>query len=48
MPGHKICKVYALNERHLEQIFKDFEEFEKVLKVRALRRHHYLRKIKRQ
>lgn len=29
-------------------MFNDFPEFKKVLQVRALRRHHYLRKIKKQ
>lgn len=29
-------------------MFEDFPDFKRVLQIRALRRHHYLRKIKRQ
>lgn len=39
--------IYSLKEKYLTEIFHDFPKFENLLKIRALRRHHYLRKIKK-
>ena len=40
--------MFSLQENSLVNIFEDFTEFLSVLKVRAVRRHRYLRKLKHQ
>lgn len=40
--------MYSLHDKYLQEIFGNFPIFQDVLKVRALRRHHYLRKLKDQ
>lgn len=40
--------VYSIQDRYLSQIFAEFPRFESILKIRALRRHHYQRKLKNQ
>ena len=41
-------KIYSLQECYLQEIFEAYPEFKNVLKIRALRRHHYIRKLKKQ
>ena len=38
--------IYSLQEKYLEEILDTYPEFKSLLKLRALRRHHYLRKLK--
>ena len=40
--------IYSLRENYLEEIFDEFPKFKEVLTIRALRRHHYFRKLKAQ
>lgn len=46
--GKSKARIYALHDKYLVEIFNDFPDFKNVLKIRALRRHHYLRKLKNQ
>ena len=39
-------RIYSLHAKYLESILEDFDDFASVLKIRALRRHRYLRKLK--
>jgi hypothetical protein len=41
-------KLFSLQEDYIYKIFDRFPEFRDVLTVRALRRHHYFRKLKNQ
>ena len=41
-------QIFSLQENYLDEIFKDFPRFLNLLKIRALRRHRYLRKLKHQ
>ena len=41
-------KFYSLQDTYLYDIFQNFPEFKDVLQIRALRRHHYFRKLKNQ
>lgn len=41
-------KFYSLQDKYLSEIFNRFPEFKNVLQIRALRRHHYFRKLKHQ
>lgn len=38
--------IYSLHEKYLEDILNTYPEFKSLLKLRALRRHRYLRKLK--
>ena len=40
--------MFSLQDRYLCQIFDRFPEFKEVLQIRAMRRHHYFRKLRRQ
>ena len=42
------ARIYGLHDQYLQDIFNSFPEFKNVLRIRALRRHHYLRKLKDQ
>lgn len=44
----KACKFYSLNDKYIADIFKRFPDFENVFRVRALRRHHYFRRLRHQ
>lgn len=46
--GKTPFRVYSLQDKYLQDIFGNFPQFKDVLKVRGLRRHHYLRKLKDQ
>jgi signal-transduction protein with cAMP-binding, CBS, and nucleotidyltransferase domain len=39
--------IYSLKDKYLSDIFDNFPRFESLLKVRALQRHHYIRKLKK-
>ena len=41
-------KIFGLQDRYLTQIFDRFPEFKEVLQIRAMRRHHYFRKLRHQ
>lgn len=43
-----LAVIYSLRENYLEDIFEEFPQFKEVLTVRALRRHHYFRRLKQQ
>ena len=43
-----IAVIYSLRENYMEEIFEEFPQFKEVLTVRALRRHHYFRRLKQQ
>lgn len=42
------AKIYGLQDQYLSGIFYDYPIFKNVLKIRALRRHRYIRKLKNQ
>lgn len=42
----KKSRIYGLHDKYLQDIFTDYPDFKNVLRIRALRRHHYLRKLK--
>lgn len=44
--NEKQCRLFSLKDKYIKDIFERFPDFENVFKVRALRRHHYFRKIK--
>lgn len=44
----KQTKFYSLKDKYIRDIFERFPEFENVFRVRALRRHHYFRRLRRQ
>lgn len=46
--GKTKARIYGLHDKYLVEIFNDFPDFKNVLRIRALRRHHYLRKLKNQ
>jgi signal-transduction protein with cAMP-binding, CBS, and nucleotidyltransferase domain len=46
--GKSKPRIYALHDKYLFEIFNDYPAFKNVLQIRALRRHHYLRKLKNQ
>jgi len=46
--GKEPAKIYGLQQKYLDPILREYPEWKNVLKVRALRRHHYLRKMKNQ
>ena len=44
----KQMKFYSLKDQYIADIFERFPDFEKVFRVRALRRHHYFRRLRKQ
>lgn len=45
---NKKTKVYSIHGYYLEEIFETFPEFKDLLTIRALRRQHYYRKLRKQ
>ena len=40
--------IYSLRHEYLLEIFDEFPKFKEVMTIRALRRHHYFRRLKNQ
>ena len=38
--------IYSLRDCYLEEIFNEFPKFKQIMTIKALRRHHYFRKLK--
>lgn len=47
-PCEHDARIFSLHAKYLDAIFEDNQQFASVLKIRALRRHRYLRKLKNQ
>jgi CRP-like cAMP-binding protein len=45
-PDEKLLTIYSLKDKYLASIFNAYPKFERIMKIRALRRHHYIRKLK--
>lgn len=43
--GHQ-SKIFSLTEDAIEEVFTKFLKFKNVMKIRALRRQHYFKKLK--
>jgi hypothetical protein len=43
---NKKPKVYSLQHKYLEKIFNSFPDFKSLIKIRALRRQHYYKKLR--
>lgn len=41
-------KFFSIQDKYLNEIFEKFPDFKNILQIRALRRHHYFRKLKNQ
>jgi len=38
--------IFSIKEEYLDDFFEDYADFREMMKIRALRRHRYIRKLK--